>query len=337
MTSLVTGATGFLGSHIAERLVQRGEQVRCLVRPTSNTSFLETLPVHLVHGDITDSPSLLAAMEGVDTVYHAAALVSDWAPWSAFRSVTINGTRNMLKAAGTANVRRFLHVSTDGVYRFKDLTSGVNENSPLETDFGWLDYYRRAKTAAEKIAQHSHRTGRIAVSIVRPALILGERDGAMLPALAAFIKSRSAAVMGNGKNRLPTVYAGDVAELCILASASPGAVGEVYNAVHPEYVTQNELYQTLAAATGLKAPSRHIPLRALYALAFAMEVRARMSGWEKRPELTRFSVNLVGLDYQEDCSKALNELGWSPAVTMPEAVRRSVEWTQARRAAAVSR
>lgn len=332
MTSLVTGATGFLGSHIAERLAQRGERVRCLVRPTSDTTFLETLGAELALGDITDSPSLADALEGVDTVYHAAALVTDWAPWSAFRSVTINGTRNMLKAAGTAGVKRFLHVSTDGVYRFKDLSSGVDEESPLQTEFGWLDYYRRAKTAAERIAQHSHRTGRVAVSIVRPAFILGERDVVMLPALVSFLKSKSAAVMGNGKNRLPTVYAGDVADLCLLAATSQAAAGEVYNAVHPEYVTQIELYEAVAEATGLKAPARKIPLRALYALAFAMEVRARMSGWEKRPDLTRFSVNLVGLDYQEDPSKAMAELGWQPAVTMREAVERSVEWTLAQRA-----
>ena len=113
MTALVTGATGFLGSHIAERLVRRGESVRCLVRPTSDTSFLESLGVELVRGDITDAPSLAPALTDIDTVYHAAAMVGDWAPWSAFRSVTINGTRNVLKAAGAAGVSRFLHVSTD--------------------------------------------------------------------------------------------------------------------------------------------------------------------------------------------------------------------------------
>ncbi len=336
MTVLVTGATGFLGSHIAERLVQRGEPVRCLVRPTSDTSFLQSLGVELVTGDITDAPTLNSALDGVGTVYHAAAMVGDWAPWSTFQSVTVSGTRNMLKAAGAARVRRFLHVSTDGVYRFKDLSSGVDEESPLETKFGWLDYYRRAKTAAEQIARHSHRTGRVPVSIVRPALILGERDAAMLPGIIAFLKSGTATIIGNGKNRLPCVYAGDVAELCILAATSHDAAGETYNAVNPEHVTQLDLYRAVAAETGLKVPRRRVPLRVLYALAFAMEVRARARGWAHRPELSRFAVNLIGLDYQEDASKAERDLGWQPQVMMVEAVQRGVEWTRAGKAAFAS-
>jgi 2-alkyl-3-oxoalkanoate reductase len=334
--ALVTGASGFLGSHITERLVARGEDVRCLVRPTSRTTFLDSLAVELSYGDITDATSLPSALEGVDTVYHAAAMVGDWGPWETFRAVTINGTRNMLKAASAAGVRRFLHVSTDGIYRYGDLRNGVTEASPYETHFGWLDYYRRAKTAAEKIARRFHSTGRLPVSIVRPALILGERDNAMLPGLIAFLKSPSSSYLGSGANRLPCVYAGDVAELCILAATSDATLGEIYNAVNHEYVTQRDLFEAVAACTSLPAPKRSLPLRAVYALAMAMEARARLRGWEHRPDLTRFSVNLLGVDYVEDASKAVNQLGWKPQVSMREAVRRSVEWSRERRSQPVS-
>jgi nucleoside-diphosphate-sugar epimerase len=323
--TLVTGATGFLGSHIAERLLERGDSVRALVRQTSDTSFLESLGVELVRGDVTDAPSLSPALEDVDVVFHAAALVSDWGPWEGFRTVTINGTRNMLKAAAAARSPRFLYVSTDGVYRYQDLRKGVTEESPLETHFGPLDYYRRSKTAAEKIARRFQRDGH-AVSIVRPALILGERDRAMLPGVVAFLKGPLSVYMGNARNPLPYVYVGDVADLCLRAATNDLAKGQIYNAVSDEPVTQRTLFETAAEIVNIREPQRHIPFRLVYAITAALEVKSRLSGWDSRPDLTRFSANLLGVEFREDASKATRELGWKPEVSLREAVTRSVGW-----------
>lgn len=334
MKALVTGATGFLGSHIADRLLQRGDAVRALVRRTSNTSFLESLRgVEFVEGDVTDARALAGAVAGVDVIYHAAALVSDWAPWREFQAVTVNGTRNMLKAAAAASTPRFLHVSSDAVYRYKDLRNGVTEDSPMETRFGPLDSYRRAKTAAERVAGRFRDKGSIAVSIVRPAFVLGERDTSTLPGVIAFLKSPAKSYVGNGRNVLPVVYAGDVADLCILAATHAAAIGETYNAVNPEHVTQRDIFAFTAELLGIEPPSRAIPFRAVYTLAAGMEIAARARGWEHRPDLTRFSTNMFGLDYIESASKAMRDLGWQPQVTMHEAVRRSVEWARSHRRA----
>jgi 2-alkyl-3-oxoalkanoate reductase len=323
--TLVTGATGFLGSHIAERLLRRGDSVRALVRPTSDTSFLESLGVELVRGDVTDAPSLSPALDGIDVVFHAAALVSDWGPWEGFRTVTINGTRNMFKAAVAAGTPRFLYVSTDAVYRYQDLRKGVTEESPLETHFGPLDYYRRSKTAAEKIAQRFQRDGH-AVSIVRPALILGERDVAMLPGVVAFLKGPLSFYIGNGRNPLPYVYAGDVADLCIRAATNDLAKGQIYNAVSDEPVTQRDLFQTAAEIVNVRQPKWHMPFRLLYAITAAIEVKSRIGGWDSRPDLTRYSANDLGVERREDSSKATRELGWKPEVSLREAVTRGVGW-----------
>src|SRR3970040_1307845 len=102
MKALVTGATGFLGSHIVERLMQRGDDVRALVRPSSDTRLLREWGVELVNGDVTQPDSLLAAMSGIEAVYHTAAMVSEWDPWRDFQTVTIDGTRNVLRAAAAA-------------------------------------------------------------------------------------------------------------------------------------------------------------------------------------------------------------------------------------------
>ncbi|MEO8456252.1 MAG: NAD-dependent epimerase/dehydratase family protein [Chloroflexota bacterium] len=336
MKALVTGATGFLGSHIAERLVQRGEQVRALVRPTSRTSFLEGLGVEIVRGDVTDAPSLPAALSGVDVVYHAAAMVSDWAAWDEFKSVTIGGTRNMLKAARDANVGRFLYVSTDGVYRYQDLRHGVTEETPMERHFGAFDYYRRSKTAAERIVRKYMERGDLPVTIVRPALILGERDAAMLPGVIQHLSLPGSIYLGSGRNRLPIVYAGDVAELSILAATNLPSAGQTYNAVNEEYVTQRDLFAITSEEAGVPSPKRSLPFRAAYTAALAMELSSRVRGWSHRPSLTRFSANLLGIDYVESSAKAGHELGWKPEVGYREAVRRSVEWSRRRRAQPIS-
>lgn len=336
MKALVTGGTGFLGSHIADQLIARGDSVRALVRATSDTAHLRDLGAELVVGDITEPESLPPALEGIDVVYHAAAHVSDWDPWEDFALTTIDGTRNVLRAAAAAGVPRFLHVSTDGVYALSCLGKGVTEESPLEKTFGPLDYYRRSKLAAEKIVRRRMRKGDIGITIVRPALLLGERDAAMLPATMVFMKSGSAMYLGSGHNQLPYVYAGDVAGACILAVDSEKAIGETYNVVSDEFVTQRDLFAAAAEATGLQPPGRSVPVRAAYALAMAMEAWCLVRGRRSRPDLTRFGVTLLGLEYKEDASKIERELGWRPTVPLQEAVRRSIEWSRARRAQLVS-
>jgi len=325
MRALITGASGFLGSHIADRLVARGDEVRALVRPSSDTSFLQKPGVEVVTGDITDPPSLAPAMADVDLIYHTAAMVTDWGPWRDFERVTVDGTRNVFQAAAAAGVPRILHVSTDGVYSLSAFKGIVTEESALETRFGWLDYYRRSKLAAEHTAR-LHDSGKPSVTIVRPGLIFGERDRAMFPGILGFLKSSSAAYLGRGDNKLPYVYVGDVAEACILGATSDEATGRTYNVVSDEHVTQKQVYDTIADAAGIRRPTRHAPVKLLYVVAMAMEAWCLFARQRKvRPELTRYGVILLAYDFREDASRIREELGWEAKVPMQEAVRRCVD------------
>lgn len=330
--TLVTGATGFLGSHIVDRLVERGETVRTLVRESSDTSYLEAKGVETAEGDVTVPLTLAAAMKDVDTVYHAAAQVTDWAPWRDFESVTVDGTQNVFSAAVEAGVKRIVHVSSDAVYALSALKAPLTEESRLEKRFGWFDYYRRSKSIAERTARRFMDGGRIEVCILRPGLLLGERDRAIFPGTLAYLKSGSAFYIGSGRNRLPYVHAGDVAEACVLAGTSDRAAGEIYNVASEEEVTQRDLFQTIAESAGVPAPKRSLLMRALYALAFGMELMSAAGGRKKRPQLTRYGLNILGLDYREDVSKVRGQLGWEPKVTLREAIRRTIEWRETREA-----
>jgi len=336
MKALVTGATGFIGSHLVNRLLERDDEVRALVRPSSDLSYLEERGVELVSGDITDPASLPAAMAGIDVVYHAAAMVSDWGPWREFQAVTIDGTRNVLEEAARAGVPRFLHVSTDGVYAHRCLGKRMTEETPLETRFAWWDYYRRSKLAAERVAWRYHRDGRLTVTVVRPGVVLGERDRATVPGAIAFLRSKSAAYLGSGRNRLPYVYAGDMATACALAASSDEGAGQAYNLVSQETVTQRDLFASIAEEAGLALPKRAMPLPVIYGVALAMEMISVLRGRRTRPSLTRMAVTMIGADYLEDAGKAERELGWRARTPMREAVRRSVEWQRAAQPQAAS-
>jgi nucleoside-diphosphate-sugar epimerase len=329
MRALVTGATGFIGSHIADRLLERGHTVRALVRPGSDVSYLEERGVELARGDLTDPDSLAPAVAGIDTVFHLAAMVGDWGPWRAFKSVTIEGTRNVLAAAAQAGVPCFLHISSDAVYAHRYLGKRMTEETPLETRFAWWDYYRRSKLAAERLARRYSDDGRLSVTALRPGLVLGERDRAMLPGVIAFLRSKSAMYLGSGHNRLPYVYAGDVADACLLAASSDKAAGGAYNVVSAEKVTQRDLFASVAEESGLALPRRAMPLPIAYGIAFVMELASVLGGRRSRPSLTRFSVTLIGGHYLEDAAKTERELGWRAETPMREAVRRSVEWQRA--------
>src|SRR3990170_313861 len=193
MKALVTGATGFIGGHIVDSLLAAGHQVRGLARNTEKAARLRDLGVEATMGDLTDIASLRAAARGVDTVFHAAAKVTDWGPWPEFEAATVLGTEQALQAAVDAGVRRFLHVSTVGVYDDRALVSAggrAGEDTPLTTgaDGSW-GFYAKSKMLAEKAAFRYHNEGKLIVSAIRPAWVYGPRDESIFPRLVQFLKS----------------------------------------------------------------------------------------------------------------------------------------------------
>lgn len=326
--NLITGATGLLGSHIVERLLEAGQSVRALVRPESDTRLLDEWKVPKATGDVTDPESLSDPMKDVHTVYHAAAQVGDWGRWSRFVATTIDGTSNMLDAARDAGVKRFLHVSSISAYGHPDGKGLVlDETAPLGVDLHKWSYYSRAKVQAERLAWEYHRRGDVPVTVVKPSWLYGPRDRASMPRLIRAIQAGKGKLIGDGSNRLNLTYAGNEAEGCILAATNPNAVGESYNLSHDGVITQAEYVNKIAECVGAKPVTKKVPYRVAYSAAFFMEAFGHLFRTRKPPLVTRYVVWLIGRQCFFSSDKARQELGWQPSVGYDEGIRRAVAWS----------
>jgi nucleoside-diphosphate-sugar epimerase len=326
-TSLVTGATGLLGSHIAEQLRRRGCPVRALVRPTSDTSFLESIGCELAHGDVTARGSLTEACRDVQVVYHAAARVGDWGPWGEFVAITIEGTRHLLEAATTAGVRRFLHVSSISVYGYVDGEGMVfDETTPLGYGLYKWAYYSRAKVQAEQIVWDYHGAGKLPVTVIRPSWLYGPRDRASMGRLIDSIRRRKCRLIGDGNNRLNVAHAANVAEAAILAADSPRAVGEAYNCSNDGVLTQREYFNKIAAALGEPPVTACVPYRVARTAAFVLECFGHTFQTRKPPLVTRYAVWLIGRRSFFETRKAREQLGWKSTISYDEGIPQAVRW-----------
>lgn len=323
--NLVTGGTGLLGSHFVEQLVRRGRRVRALVRPGSDTRFLESLGVELAEGDMTDEASLRRACEGVSIVYHAAARVGDWGPWHEFVEITIEGTRKLLQGAIDAGVKRFLHISSISAYGHPNRPGLViDESDPLGVNLHKWSYYSRAKVAAEKLVWDAHEKGKISVTVIRPSWLYGPRDRATIGRLCDSISKGKIKLIGDGNNRLNVVHAGNVAEGGITAAESEAAAGEAFNCSNDGVLTQKQYFNLVAKALGEPEVKRKVPYRVAYNAAFLFEIIGHLFRRKTPPLVTRYSVWLMGRKTFFECQKAREQLSWTPTVNyedgIPEAV-----------------
>jgi len=331
--NLVTGGTGLLGSHIVEQLRLRDRPVRALVRPGADTRWLESQGVELVEGDLSDAASLERACEGVQCVYHAAARVGDWGPWEEFVQLTIAGSRPLFAAAERAGVPRFIHISSISVYGHVNQKGLVlDETAPLGVKVHKWSYYTRAKVEVERDLWERVAAGsKTKYTVIRPSWLYGPRDRATIARLTNLIRTRKAKLLGAGSNRLNVVYAGNVAEACILAADNPKAVGESYNCSNDGELSQEQYFNLIADAIGAPPVTRRVPFKVAYNVAFVLEVIGHLFKLKKPPMVTRYAVWLMGRDTFFSAEKARQELGWTSAVSYEEGVPATIRWFESSR------
>ncbi len=316
-TALVTGASGFLGRNLVNALWRSGVEVTALVRDTARLPYEISSRARVVVGDLTDPASLGDAMDGIDTVFHCAAVTTDKVPWTAHEEVNVEGTRAVLDAAEAHDVRRVVHVSSVIVYGTQPAVdgSGVAEGATYGPPEAWA-HYMRSKTEAERIALSFADRGGLEVTVVRPGILYG--PGRPVRAGAAQLGG-ARLVAGWGRNRLPYTYVGNVVDALLLAATSPSAPGEAFNVVDDAQVNLRSLLR-VAGAPAVILP---IPGALLERLAQRMESRSEESPTAKPPGVTRHIVAQWTGDLLFDTSKARQKLEWRPEVSLAEGVRRA--------------
>jgi nucleoside-diphosphate-sugar epimerase len=322
MTILVTGAAGFLGSHVTDLLVARGERPRVLIRPGEPLGSLAVADVDICTADINDHAAVAVALRGIDRVLHCAARTGPWGPESEFERTNVRGLENLVRTAMVAGVRRVVHVSSITVHGI-DIRGQADETAPLRQE---PNPYSRSKVAGERLLGRLIKDEGAPVTIVRPGWIYGPRDTASFARFARMIEKGRMIMIGTGDNQLPLVYVGDVAEGVLQASAAGGAEGRSYLLVNDERVSQREFLTAIAAELAVPPPRRRIPYRPAVMLGGAAETAGRLTHRLQPPPVTRYGIQLLGGENGYIISRARRELGFSPQVDLAQGVRRSVDW-----------
>jgi 2-alkyl-3-oxoalkanoate reductase len=322
MTVLVSGAGGFLGSHVVDLLLANGERPRALVRSGADATQLAEAGVDVYSCDLGNGAPFAEALRGVDRVLHCAARTGPWGPDAEYQRVNVRGLEALVRAALAAGVRRFVHVSSITVHG-NDVGGEADEDAPLKVE---PNPYSRSKVAGERLlARMIHDEG-APVTIVRPGWIYGPRDASSFARIARRVESGQMITVGSGQNHVPLIYAGDVAEGILLASESARAEGRSYLLVNDEPVTQRDFIAAVAAELGAPASTRRVPYGLGLLLGALAEARGRLARSQGPPPVTRYGVQLLGGENRFVIGRARSELGFSPRVGLAEGVRRSVAW-----------
>jgi nucleoside-diphosphate-sugar epimerase len=328
MKVLVTGATGLLGSHIVDRLTERGYQVRALARKKSNLDHLRTAGAEIVFGDIEDRTSLPAALEGIEVVFHTAARVMPgWGSWQQFEAAIVKGTENMLWASANAGVARFLHVSSCDIYT-EACRAGIvaTESTPCEVTLTPDTYYECAKLQADRMVFDYSRPERLQVSAIRPGFVYGPRDRLLCDRIARQLEMPIVVWPGKANPRIPLVYATDVADCAILVAMSDKAAGQRYNVGPSQEIRLRDFAVAMARALGRPEPQVFVPYSLAYTWAAIIELWSKLVRAKEMPYINRASIQHLNIEILMDVSKVKNHLGWEPKVSMDEGVKLYVDW-----------
>ena len=318
---LVTGATGFLGGHLAAGLVQRGFQVRALTRQSSDLTRLAQAGAEVVVGDLTDGPSLARAAAGQKLVFHTAGRVSDWGTREEFWQANVEGTAAVVSACQAAGVERLVHLSSLTVLGLPRDGRVVDEDA----QYGPVlpgDFYTETKAEAERRVRQAHGQKGLATTVIRPGAIWGPGDTVIMPRVMRLLRRGLMPYIDQGRNLLGLSYVDNLVQGIALSAVTPRAAGRLYHLTDGEEITARTALDELAAALGVGRPRWSLPYWLVYAFAAAVEAQAKAVGKKTPPALTRYGVRFVSCDCRYDLSRARGDLGYSPGISFREGARR---------------
>ena len=326
---LITGASGFIGGRLAQRLVADGHQVRCLVRASSDTSRLERLGVEIAVGDLSSERSLTRAVEGCNHVFHCGALVSDWATTQEITQTNVRGTRSLLEACAGTSVERFIHFSTTDVYGHPN--GAATEET--HTASGFSNWYAQSKLLAEDEVRRAEAECSLQAVILRPATVYGPGSREVVGEIARAIRSRQMLLVGGGRAVAGLCYVDNLIDAAVLALRHEAAPGHAFNVSDGLDVTWRQFTDGLAEGLGCAGVRWSVPYWAASGVAFSLEhgyrLLRRTTGLSAPPLLSRQAVQVLGRNQDFSSRRARETLGWEPRVDYSTGLRETVAWLRA--------
>ncbi|MBD8871312.1 NAD(P)-dependent oxidoreductase [Rhodanobacter sp. DHB23] len=320
---LVTGASGFIGSHVAHALSAGGHDVLAIGRNRSRLAVFAGTPIAVDTADIASDPlgNLVASRHAV---VHCAALSSPWGPREAFQRANVQATRRLLEAADQAGVERFVHLSSPSIYfRLADQFDIPEAFVPPRR---WINAYAESKWQSEQCVADA-RYARMSRVVLRPRAVFGEGDQAIFPRILRVANRGWFPQIGDGRVLIDTTYVGNVADAAAAALVSPRhAEPQVFNITNGEPMPVRELLDRLFASLDMKVRTVRLPRRAAVMLGALAEGAARLRPGQPEPRLSRYGVGVLGYAQTLDISHARRVLGYRPRVSIDEGIRRFSQW-----------
>ncbi len=331
----LTGATGFIGSHLAEYFSTHGFQVVCGIRQKNEPYFLQTLPVKLVHADLTDLESLIQATKGASVVIHTAGKVSDWGKWQEFYDANVTGTNNVLMACKTNHVNRIITTGSVSCFGEENCKIPKNEQSPHHPQYPYflekiwpsgMNYYRISKSIAAKETEEFALKHQLNATVIHPVWVYGERE--FSSGFYEYMKSVKSGVPfgpGSKKNLFPVIYVRDLAQAyhLVLQYAPDGFNSYIIG--DKTIPKQEEIFSLICQEMCVRKPM-NIPKAIAWPIGFMAELTASLLKMKNPPFLTRARVNIF---YDSICfstQKAEDELSFSCRFSLEEGIKNTVQW-----------
>lgn len=321
-TAFLTGASGFVGSHLARQLHEQGWEVHVLARSTSRMSEIEDLPLVVHNGDITDSDSLIKAVPpNADAVFHVAASTNFWSRRNDEQTrINVDGTANMVEAAARAGAKRFLHTSSFVTWGFPD--GEFNEGSERSTRWDWINYVR-TKTMAEQLVLEAHAAGTIDAVILNPANVLGPGDWHNWSRLFRILHQGKLPALPPGGGNFCAVE--EVAAAHIRA-VTDGSGGEKY-LLGGHFARIADVIRMAGEKLDCRVPNTVVPA---WLFRLSAQLAAPMTAlMGSKPDITPESAAMASCDIRCDSSRAEQELGYR-AVPVETMVRDTINWMEKR-------
>jgi len=316
MHILVTGGTGFLGSHLVAALLRAGHRVAIAGRDFAHVGNLLAAGATRIPLDLRDRAAVVAACAGMDAVYHVGALSAPWGPRADFVAANMDGTAAIVEGCRASRVGRLIYVSSPSVVF--DGRDHVNASEAMPYPRHFTSTYAWTKKVGEDLVNASG----LPFVIIRPKAIFGPGDRALLPRLLEAARRGRLPQIGDGRNLVDLSYVENVVHALMLALDSRAALGKTYFITNGEHVPLWPTIREVLQQLGIAAPRRAIPIWAALTAVGLMEARAALT--HREPLLTRYTVAILVRTQTYDISAAQRDLGYMPAISVNEGIARIV-------------